>query len=194
MCDKLRSLQALKGQNHEDTALNIFLATNRFEAPIDIEGILMTYGIPISSKDFSESEAKLLKEGIPEKIQGQVHVEGDNIDIYYNPNNSLEIGTKEERKRFTLAHELAHCILHADLVMAENGYIDYYRIDGVDNAQEKEANALAGSILMPKDVISELYEACRKEEKSTLETIESLSAFFDVSKRVVKARIDYLNL
>lgn len=58
-----------------------------------------------------------------------------------------------DRKRFTLAHELGHLVMHAE-------------IDGLANI-EREANEFASSLLMPKeDIQHELYEL----------TIEKLAA------------------
>lgn len=193
MCTALRRLNNLRGVDHEDTAMNLFLDTDTFSIPIDIESVLEKYNIPVSSEDFSTSEKLLEEHNMPERIQGQVHVQGNNISIYYNPNASLTSSTRMQRKRFTLAHELAHCILHTEEVQRDKLFIDYYRIDGYEDDEEYEVNALAGAILMPKGPFIRLYNLC-KTTRSELETLQSLSILFKVSKTVVKARIEYLGL
>jgi Zn-dependent peptidase ImmA (M78 family) len=63
----------------------------------------------------------------------------------------------EVRQRFTIAHEIAHFVLHKDMV--GNGIVDntFYR-SGLSNLQEVEANKLAAEILMPYSLIKEVCE------------------------------------
>lgn len=60
-----------------------------------------------------------------------------------------------ERQRFTLAHEIAHYLLHRDFI--RNGVIDntMYR-SSLSNKQEIEANKLASKIVMPDATVSDL--------------------------------------
>ncbi len=98
---------------------------------------------------------------------------------------------------FTLAHELAHSILHTKDIDEKGGFLDLYRLDDdLHNLDEKEieANTLAGEILMPKETFITSYQVCINDKKTFEETINSLSILFNVSSNVVKARIDYLGL
>ena len=66
------------------------------------------------------------------------------------------INSKEPRvrRRFTVAHELAHYLLHREMVgrgVTENAF---YRSDSdLSSWQEMEANRLAAEILMPSDLV-----------------------------------------
>lgn len=63
----------------------------------------------------------------------------------------------ETRRRFTIAHEAAHLILHRDLI--GDGITDdaLWRSD-LSNKVEAEANRLAADILMPWHLINDLME------------------------------------
>lgn len=54
------------------------------------------------------------------------------------------------RQRFTLAHELAHFILHRN---DQSEFIDhtYFRTSDAANSMEHEANSFAGHLLMPEE-------------------------------------------
>src|SRR5882672_439530 len=60
----------------------------------------------------------------------------------------------ENRRRFTVAHELGHMLLHADqpLIVDKDGLsVIGYRVDGETNLREGQANAFAAALLMPED-------------------------------------------
>src|ERR1700730_14453439 len=61
------------------------------------------------------------------------------------------------RQKFTLAHEIAHFILHRDLI--ESGIVDdtMYRSD-LGSVYETQANQLAADILMPIRLIKKYRE------------------------------------
>lgn len=85
------------------------------------------------------------------------------------------------RQRFTIAHEIAHFLLHKDLI--GNGITDnaLYR-SGLSSKVEIEANALAAEILIPIDL---LEEALRND----IQTIEELAKVFRVSESCMSIRL-----
>lgn len=205
MCDKLDTLRQLYvSGNYEKTAQNLLEQSNWKIIPVDIQAILSILDIPFNSKDFSNSETKLQKVLNNQGIQGMIHVSGDNIDIFYNSkfNPKEHESTKNmessiHKINFTLAHELAHSILHTKDIDENGGYLDFYRLDDdLHDLSEKEieANTLAGEILMPKETFIASYKVCINEGKTFEETINSLSILFNVSTNVVKARVKYLQL
>ena len=206
MCDKLKKLQKLNvANNYQATAENLFSATQWSSIPVDIEEILKRLKIPYGEKDFSDSEKILNSEeilksnNISMSIQGMVHIDNENIKIFYNP-KFKDKNASEQKIRFTLAHELAHSILNGDKIDEAGGFIDLYRTDeAIDinteiGGREYEANILAGEILLPTDVFKVLYRVLRDDGRSIADIYKSLSNIFDVSKTVVKAKIDYLQL
>lgn len=74
------------------------------------------------------------------------------------------------RQRFTIAHEIAHFVLHKDAI--GDGVVDdtFYR-SGLSERREFEANALAADILMPWPLIQQLM---RVGQTTAAELAESL--------------------
>ncbi len=87
----------------------------------------------------------------------------------------------EHRQRFTVAHEIAHFILHKDRI--GDGITDdaLYR-SGLSTALEREANRLAADILMPPPLI-------RAELERGIDDIPGLAGIFNVSRSTMSIRI-----
>ena len=88
---------------------------------------------------------------------------------------------KPVRKRFTIAHELAHFIYHRDLIgdgIVDNGL---YR-SGLSNEQESMANGLAADILMP-------WHLLNIEIQNGEDSIEKLAEKFNVSFTAMAIRL-----
>lgn len=83
------------------------------------------------------------------------------------------------RRRFTLAHEIAHFILHRDLI--DTGIIDdtFYRSD-MSSYHEVQANRLAADILMPANHVKRL--------KLTTDA-QAMSKQFGVSQQAMEIRL-----
>ncbi len=90
------------------------------------------------------------------------------------------------RKRFTVAHEIAHFVLHKDKL--DGGIIDdaMYR-SGLGNKEETEANRLAADILMPYSLIQSLV---KQGYKSGAMLAEKLG----VSKTAIGIRLGLSNV
>jgi hypothetical protein len=86
------------------------------------------------------------------------------------------------RQRFTLAHELAHYILHRDLI--ESGIVDdtMYRSE-LGSVYETQANQLAADILMPIRLIKKYREQHPDSD------FRELAKLFDVSEQAMKIRL-----
>ncbi len=86
----------------------------------------------------------------------------------------------QKRQRFTLAHEIAHYILHRDLI--ESGIVDdtMYRSE-LSSYHETQANQLAADILMPRRLV-------RAALKTTADP-RQLAEMFDVSEQAMKIRL-----
>lgn len=120
----------------EDKTLTVGQIIEQFqqEAPVDVVGIAEALGIHVWEERLGSISGKLF----PDKLNGGT----SGYSIVVNKTES------EPRKRFTVAHELAHYILHrSDL---ENGIVeDALFRSGLSSKQETEANRLAADILMP---------------------------------------------
>jgi Zn-dependent peptidase ImmA (M78 family) len=117
-------------------------------------------------------------------VSGQIMREGSHYVIRINRNEA------RERQRFTIAHELAHFLLHRDIIdRSPDGITDnvLYR-SGEPEQIEYDANRLAADLVMPMSLV----EKKLKDEYGGLvtdATIESLASVFEVSKAAMEIRL-----
>lgn len=117
-------------------------------------------------------------------VSGQITKENGDYFIRVNRNEA------RERQRFTIAHELAHFLLHKELIdSSPDGITDnvLYR-SGAPEQIEYQANRLAADLIMPMKLIE---QKLRHEFGGvvTEATIESLAASFQVSKAAMEIRL-----
>lgn len=86
------------------------------------------------------------------------------------------------RQRFTVAHEIAHFVLHKSFI--GDGIVEdaLLRAEGFTNSLERQANAMAADILMPRKLISEA------QDKGIVE-IPALASHFNVSRDAMSYRL-----
>lgn len=120
-------------------------------------------------------------------ISGAIIKDNNKYTIYTNKNEP------ENRRRFTIAHELAHFLLHKNIIDNQcNGNLTDAKDIGImyrsklSSIFEREANILASEILMPIDKLKSLiYE-------DNIDSISKLSDIFQVSKEAIRIRTDKL--
>lgn len=93
------------------------------------------------------------------------------------------------RQRFTLAHEIAHFLLHKDQI--GDGISDsiLYR-SNLSDTREAEANRLAADILMPRSKLNEL--ATQVDHMETNDRVDTLARGFNVSRPALEIRLGLL--
>jgi predicted transcriptional regulator len=116
--------------------------------------------------------------GWPDDLSGTIRRVPETKDeyiIYVNADHH------EHRRRFTIAHELAHLILHKSYI--GDGITDdmLYR-SGLSNKIEAHANRLAADILMPWSLLDPLID-------SGVTDIGELAKRFRVSKSAMSIRL-----
>ncbi|MFN0292828.1 ImmA/IrrE family metallo-endopeptidase [Pedobacter helvus] len=143
--------------------------------------------LPINPKVCAEKlnltvEAAMLEDD----ISGIFLAENSEYYIIYNKNE----GTL--RQRFTIAHELGHFILHKDLgVFVDRKSTALYRNSSSATGEvlkEREANAFAAALLMPRILIEKELDAISESE----DIIEILADKFKVSKPAMSFRLSNL--
>ena len=114
--------------------------------------------------------------GWPNDISGMVKNNPDNgYEIYVNKDHP------ENRRRFTIAHEIGHCVLHKDLI--GDGIVDdgLYR-SSLSKSIEREANQFAADLLMPWHLIN----LAMSDEYNN---ITALAKAFEVSEHAMSIRL-----
>ena len=174
MCKKLEYLNGL-------TPEEIRFLAKVDSYPVDMDRVLKELEIENGAMDFSSIE-----ERFPELIEsrgsilGAVTVTGDDISIFYSDKST------ENRKRFTLAHELAHCCLDAESL--KKGHVEFRWDTKNASAKEWVANVFAGQLLIPEKRLREKYN------ELAVPTIDDMAREFGVSIHVMEARLKHLGL
>lgn len=148
---------------------------------------------PVDVKELAEAQGALVvEEPNEEETSGFLfRAAGTPPVIGVNANHA------PTRKRFTVAHELAHLLLHTQ----EGVHVDYAvlkmrdsRASEGSDEDEIEANRFAAEILMPRDFLvadlAALGPICADDEKA----IASLAKKYGVSPQAMAIRLSTLNL
>jgi hypothetical protein len=145
------------------------IAKYQAQAPVDVVAIASDLGLNVWKKSF------------PESISGKIFRDPMNggrtgFSIAVNESHSLV------RQRFTVAHEIAHFILHRRKLESGDLIDDAMYRSGLSTQDETAANRLAADILMPLPLIRKLLDAGIRDPKS-------LAARLQVSLPAMRIRL-----
>jgi len=151
------------------------LVEARRHVPVDVEGLPAKLGI-VYEKDLLDPNLS----GMLERI-------GDTFRITVEDSDSIT------RRRFTLAHELGHYMLHRDLIgeglddnrayRSEKGSRFYNKL--IRRREETEANRFAANLLMPRDSVRREWHNRNKDPNA----IPEMAELFGVSKQAMAIRL-----
>lgn len=124
-----------------------------------------------------------------DNISGFIEQTGNSAIIHVNKLHS------PNRKRFTIAHEIGHFVLHLLGNNNDNDAFDTEELvhervlfrDNAENEREQQANLFAASLLMNKDLLNQAIE------KNGIR-IGLLSELFEVSTTAMRFRLMNLDL
>jgi len=116
--------------------------------PVNIEAIVRSLGLELDKKATLDDEIS----GQLERLEGRKFKISANKDHHYF------------RQRFTIAHELGHFMLHADLIgegvddnkAYRSGPDGRFYNQAIGDREEAEANRFAARILIPKPKVMEV--------------------------------------
>jgi Zn-dependent peptidase ImmA (M78 family) len=146
------------------------IAKHQTQAPVDVVAIAADLGINVW-------ETKSLPASISGKIfKDALNGGSSRFSILVNAKHSLP------RKRFTIAHEIAHFILHRNRLESGDLIDDAMYRSGVTAKEETEANRFAADLLMPFPLIRSLMAA-------SIRTPEQLAAKLQVSLPAMRIRL-----
>jgi hypothetical protein len=95
----------------------------------------------------------------------------------------LRGGSPERRRRFTIAHEIGHFVLHPHRLAPQRGG----GVNAAWQAQEREADLFAAELLMPEDLVREAVFSYGPD-------VERLADHFDVSRQAMQTRLKWMGL
>jgi hypothetical protein len=130
------------------------IAKYQAQAPVDVVAIAKDLGINVWAMD-----------SLPPSISGKIFRDPLNggpsaFSIGVNASHSFV------RQRFTVAHEIAHFVLHRAKLESGDLVDDALYRGGLSSKEETEANRLAADILMPLALIRSLMQAGIKDPQS----------------------------
>lgn len=146
--------------------------------PVDVDAIVAK----IPNLDLDNSVE------LDDRISGQLErIDGKRFRISVNGTHA------EVRRRFTLAHELGHFLLHRELLgdgvddnkaFRSDLEIGNFKNANIKKSHEVEANRFAAQLLMPKKILIENTKTCS--------SIEELASKFGVSTHAMAIRLSGL--
>lgn len=124
---------------------------------------------------------RLIASTLPAGISGELRPSADGVwAISINRHDS------SRRQRFTVAHELAHYLLHRDQIGGGIKEDALYR-SGLSDAREAEANRLAAEILMPSNLVQQRLR--EHGGSASEEVVAKLAVEFGVSEAAMAIRL-----
>lgn len=147
------------------------IANRQKAAPVDIVALANDFGIRVWEMQ------------LPPNVSGKIF-----RDISHGGLSGFSIGVNSAehavRKRFTIAHEIAHFLLHRNHLEQGDVVDDAMYRSGLTSTEETQANSLAAQILMPMPLIQALI-------RSGSSSPEKLAEKLEVSVTAIKIRLGY---
>ncbi len=147
--------------------------------------------------EITDLEMNLFVSGIDSMIIEEELTNCDGKIIFGNNKSVIKVNSKiqfEQRKRFVIAHEIGHLIMHRNMQLPDDTFSIFNIIAGMEKAlkngsQELEANEFASELLMPEKIF--LREATGK--KFSPQLIKQLSERFKTSLTATVFRYLHFN-
>lgn len=140
---------------------------------------------------------KVFEEYLPRDLSGLIVVD-DKKWAKYDTSQFILVNLADSavRRRFTIAHELAHYVLH------RNGHTLYAHRDGdvegvIKSSIEREANFFAANVLMPEHLIKEKVEDIKHDvwgKVPNFVLIKEIADYFAVSEAAAEVRLKQLDI
>jgi len=167
----------------EKKAREVLQQHNVTKAPISLDSIVKSFGIRVVAKPYDATGYH--------DVSGMLYRTANETVVGLNENHS------DTRRRFSLAHELGHFLLHKGEVFVDAKVNFRNRLSsmGVDR-EEIEANEFAAELLMPSNLVSaefyKLFNANKIFEHTS--PVTNLAASFKVSPEAMEFRLKNLGL
>ena len=136
--------------------------------------------------------AQVVEEKLDRSVSGMLYRDGEQVVIGVNSAHA------DRRRRFTIAHEIGHLVLHKGRPLV----LDHVRVNFRDansstasDLEEIQANAFAAEVLMPREqVIAGAKKLLEDRTITEAAIIEYLAQGFDVSDQAMEYRLINLGL
>lgn len=143
---------------------------------------------PVDVKALANAMGLMIKEAyLPEDISGMIEPDGASYTITVNARHS------DTQKRFTIAHEIGHYVMHEGLIgdgIGDDNKYQNVEISGrflnthIGPKEESDANTIAVSVLMPNELLKRHVQEMAGGNLN--EIIQQLSDTFRVSRKSMR--------
>jgi Zn-dependent peptidase ImmA (M78 family) len=161
-------------QEIERRATKLLHDYDEFSPPVDVESLARSLGISVNFEELDSD------------VSGLMLIEDGSVKVAINEAHH------RHRRRFTLAHEIGHMLLHAtgDRVFVDRRFFRNEWSSSGELREEIEANAFAAALLMPELLIREHVDA-----RAGITDIDvfRLATQFAVSEQAMTLRLVKLN-
>ncbi len=150
--------------------------------PVDVDALATRVG------------AAIVPESLDPEVSGVLYRRPDGVVIAVNRDHA------PTRRRFTVAHELGHLLLHqgrpliVDHVVRARINLRDHRSSLATEREEIDANRFAASLLMPADLVNDRLTKQLRHGLSEQRTIDALAKEFGVSPQAMEFRLTNLGL
>jgi hypothetical protein len=164
----------------EQRAAELLKETGINKAPVPVEVIAAGLGADVTYEPYDGDVSGMLVRG-----EG-----GGNAVIGVNSKHAVT------RQRFSVAHEIAHLVMHTGKPMFIDRFVRVNWRDGTSDSEEIEANAFAAELLMPREIVArEIDSALAKQSMVTPQRLTAqLAKTFQVSTEAMGYRLENLGV
>lgn len=156
------------------------------EYPVGIIGLCQKHDIQVFEERLPENVSGFI-------VAGANHMPEDLFEDFskYNADNLIVVNSSDsaQRRRFTIAHELAHYVLHRE----EDEPLYAHRDAGQHSSIETEANLFASNILMPEELVKDALRDLGKYIPFSIK-VQCISRDFAVSTEAASIRLNQLGI
>jgi hypothetical protein len=145
-----------------------FIKRNCSSPPVNITAVAKVLGLNVWESD-----------SLPEEVAGKIFRDLKGTGGFNGYSVVVRAQDPFVRKRFTVAHELAHYLLHQRLFGNELVDNALYR-SGLSSSVEAQANGLAADLLMPWHLLLPIADR----------PVNELAKLFQVSEQAMRIRLE----
>jgi len=149
-----------------DYARRLYQHIGLIAPPVDLAPVLEAVDISVQPVDLAGSAV------------------GYAVRVSEHPLILVERSLSFARKRWTVAHELGHCLMP--------GHMGQLARKGHSTKMDREADRFAAELLMPRLLMKKWWERCRRRRRE--EAIEQMAWDFQVSRQAMEIRLEELRL
>ena len=162
----------------ERKAIGVLERLGIVEVPVPVEQIARRLGAQVAYEDFDGDISGMLFRDEGRKVIGV---------------NSRHAPT---RQRFTVAHEVGHLEMHKGQRVFIDRFVRVNMRDGQTNLEERQANAFAAELLMPRALVPDETERllARHRDVTQPELVSTLAQRFQVSPAAMQYRLMNLGM